>query len=121
EAALWVHTDLGLARATREAIGSKCALVDDDPIALVDRVLGDPRGALAGYGLSLIGDEPAQMVGFDRFFWAPLGLMTILATPKGMHPDQFSIEGPGGPGVDSGAAGAAATDPNLKFEDLNPK
>jgi hypothetical protein len=116
EAALWVHTDLGLARAARDAIGSKCALVDADPIPLVDRVLGDPRGALAGYGLSLIGDEPAQMVGFDRFFWAPLGLMEILATPTGMHPDQFSISGPGaGSGPDS------AADTHLKFEDLTPQ
>jgi hypothetical protein len=46
---------------------------------------------MSGYGLSLIGDEPARMVGFDRFFWAPLGLMQTLATPIGMHPDEFTL------------------------------
>ena len=115
EAALWIHTELGLARAARDAVGSKCSILDADPVALADRVLGDPRAALAGFGLSLIGDEPAQMVGFDRFFWAPLGLMHTLATPQGMHPDNFSLPSAGeaGPAGDPGPT-------DLKFEDLTP-
>jgi hypothetical protein len=89
EASLWVHAELGLPRAVADAVGSKCASLGDSE-TILERVLGDPRGALAGFGLSLIGDEPARMVGFDRFFWAPLGLMQMLATPIGMHPDQFT-------------------------------
>lgn len=73
-----------------EAIGPRCAALGD-AASLRAQVLGDPRGALAGFGLSLIGDEPARMVGFDRFFWAPLGLMQTLATPTGLHPDQFTL------------------------------
>ncbi len=110
EAALWVHTELGLPTAARDAVGAKCAVLDDGE-PLLDSILGDPRGALTGFGLSLIGDEPARMVGFDRFFWAPLGLMQTLATPQGMHPDQFTLP-----------SETRAPDPeiNVKIETLSP-
>ncbi|MFO7566511.1 MAG: hypothetical protein R6X02_27965 [Enhygromyxa sp.] len=94
EAALWVHSELALPSALADALGPKCAALGPERAELAElaeRVLGDPRGALAGFGLSLIGDEPARMVGFDRFFWAPLGLMQTLATPTGVHPDQFTL------------------------------
>jgi hypothetical protein len=110
EAGLWVHAELGLPRAVSDAIGTKCAALGDSEVIL-ERVLGDPRSALAGLGLSLIGDEPARMVGFDRFFWAPLGLMQMLATPPGMHPDQFTL--PDEP--------AAPREPNVKLEPLKPE
>jgi hypothetical protein len=90
EASLWVHAELGIPSAVADAIGQKCAALGETA-AILDEVLGDPRGALTGYGLSLIGDEPARMVGFDRFWWAPLGLMQTLATPPNMHPDQFTL------------------------------
>jgi hypothetical protein len=90
EAALWIHAQIGPPSEVALTIGQPCAdLGDADTISA--RVSGDPRGALVGFGLSLIGDEPARMVGFDRFYWAPLGLMKMLATPKGMHPDAYSL------------------------------
>lgn len=108
EAALWIHAELAVPDAVADAIGPKCAALGD-AAALRERVLGDPRGALAGLGLSLIGDEPARMVGFDRFFWAPLGLMQTLATPNGMHPDRFTLP--------DERPGAAPT--NLQFHPLD--
>jgi hypothetical protein len=90
EAALWIHAELGPTEEVALTLGGPCADLGD-AASITARVTGDPRGALAGFGLSLIGDEPARMVGFDRFFWAPLGTMRTLATPKGMHPDAFTL------------------------------
>jgi hypothetical protein len=90
EAALWIHAQLGPADEVALTIGQPCAALGD-AAAINARVSGDPRGALAGFGLSLIGDEPARMVGFDRFYWAPLGLMKLLATPTGIHPDAYLL------------------------------
>lgn len=90
EAALWIHAELGAPDEVALTLGGPCADLGD-VATITARVTGDPRGALAGFGLSLIGDEPARMVGFDRFFWAPLGTMTMLATPKGLHPDEFTL------------------------------
>jgi hypothetical protein len=90
EAALWIHGELGLADEVSLTVGGPCVDLGDSA-AITERVTGDPRGALAGFGLSLIGDEPARMVGFDHFFWAPLGTMKSLSTPKGMHPDEFTL------------------------------
>ncbi|KIG15965.1 hypothetical protein DB30_05019 [Enhygromyxa salina] len=89
-AALWIHAQIGPPDDVMLTIGQACADLGD-VATITARVTGDPRGALAGFGLSLIGDEPARMVGFDRFYWAPLGLMKLLATPKGMHPDEYSL------------------------------
>jgi hypothetical protein len=93
EAALWIHAELGPPEEVALTLGKPCADLGDlgGMTTIIARVTGDPRGALAGFGLSLIGDEPARMVGFDRFFWAPLGMMKMLATPKDMHPDAFSL------------------------------
>ncbi|EDM78321.1 hypothetical protein PPSIR1_09081 [Plesiocystis pacifica SIR-1] len=122
QAALWIHAEQGPAEEVAMALGSNCrdwatsdavrgdwrssaalaALPSAGPTApLAERMQGeslaDPLGSMAGYGLSLIGDEPAQMVGFDRFFWAPLGQMRTLATPPGMHPDGFILPSEGQP------------------------
>lgn len=109
EAALWIHAQIGPPSEVALTIGRPCADLGD-AAAISARVSGDPRGALAGFGLSLIGDEPARMVGFDRFYWAPLGLMKLLATPKGLHPDKYSL--PDDP--------VAGPDPEIemKFEEL---
>lgn len=90
EAALWIHGELGPAEEVALTIGGPCTDLGD-AATITERVTGDPRGALAGFGLSLIGDEPARMVGFDHFFWAPLGTMKQLSTPKGTHPDAFTL------------------------------
>jgi hypothetical protein len=90
EAALWIHAQLGPPEDVALTVGGPCVDLGEAE-AITARVTGDPRGALAGVGLSLIGDEPARMVGFDRFFWAPLGMMKMLSTPKGMHPDTYSL------------------------------
>jgi hypothetical protein len=109
EAALWIHAELGPPEEVSLTLGGPCADLGD-AASITARVTGDPRGALAGFGLSLIGDEPARMVGFDRFFWAPLGMMRTLATPKGMHPDEFML--PDDP------APAPETPVDLQFEKL---
>jgi hypothetical protein len=109
EAALWIHAQLGPAQEVALTVGGPCAeLGDADTIAAT--VSADPRGALAGFGLSLIGDEPARMVGFDSFFWAPLGTMRLLATPPGMHPDEFRFPDEPEP--------TPTPPPNVKFERL---
>ncbi|NVB42157.1 hypothetical protein G6O69_30320 [Pseudenhygromyxa sp. WMMC2535] len=87
-AALWIHAERGAPADL--TLGPACAMLGD-PAAIDARVSADPDAALTGFGLSLIGDEPARMVGFDRFFWAPLGLMKTLSTPPGMHPDAFVL------------------------------
>ncbi len=89
-AALWVHGQVGPIEELGVMLGADCALLGDAK-AVQARVLADPRGSLAGLGLAFIGDEPAAMAGFDRFWWAPLGLMRMLATPAGMHPDKFKL------------------------------
>lgn len=111
-ATLWVHAELGPPEQLAKVLGPRCAMLGDIE-AVRAQVLADPRASLGGFGLSLIGDEPARMVGFDRFFWAPLGLMKTLATPQGMHPDNFSL--PDDP--------APPPEPELEVqvEELNPK
>jgi hypothetical protein len=104
EAALWIHAELGPPHEVGLTLGGPCADLGD-AATITARVTGDPRSALAGFGLSLIGDEPARMVGFDQFFWAPLGTMKMLSTPKGMHPDEFTL--PDDP--------APATEPEIEF------
>lgn len=96
EAALWIHAELGPPKEVALTLGGPCADLGD-AASITAHVTGDPRAALAGFGLSLIGDEPARMVGFDRFFWAPLGTMRMLSTPKGMHPDAFTLPDDPGP------------------------
>lgn len=109
-AALWVHTELGPPEQLAGALGPRCALLGE-PEAVRAQVLADPRASLGGFGLSLIGDEPARMVGFDRFYWAPLGLMKTLATPQGMHPDNFTLPDDPAPAVEP--------EVELKVEELN--
>ena len=87
---LWIHAQLGPASEVHLTLGEPCKELGDAE-TITTRVLGDPGATLAGFGLSLIGDEPARMVGFDRFFWAPLGLMKTLSTPRGMHPDRYTL------------------------------
>lgn len=95
-AALWIHGELGGAEEIGAQLGPACELLGEAE-AVEATVLGDPRGALAGLGLSLIGDDPAQMAAMDRYYWAPLGLITTLATPPDMHPDaaRSSTDAPG--------------------------
>lgn len=112
EAALWIHAELGPPEEVTLTLGGPCADLGD-AATITARVTGDPRGALAGFGLSLIGDEPARMVGFDRFFWAPLGTMKTLSTPKGMHPDAFTL--PDDP------APAPEAKVELEFENLSSR
>jgi hypothetical protein len=103
-AALWIHGELGPADELRLASSGECAGIGD-PEEVRARVMADPRGALAGLGLGMIGDEPAAMAGFDRFWWAPLGGIGLLATPAGVHPD--------------GGGGAREGGFNLTFEELS--
>ena len=83
------HVDGRAGDAARGAVAEpgEGQVTDEGPLGR----LADPRGGLRGLGLSMIGDEPAAMAGFDRFWWAPLGLMRMLATPAGTHPDEFSL------------------------------
>lgn len=112
-AALWIHGQLGPVDEVRLMMGNECALLLPDAAALEAIVVADPRGALAGLGLSQIGDEPAAMAGFDRFWWAPLGLMRLLATPPGMHPDAFELPS-------EKAAESDAGEIEVKIEPLDP-
>jgi hypothetical protein len=83
-AALWEHAELGERQEFAELGRPKlCASLDDHRPA----ILGDPRAALAGYALAKISDEPSRMVGFDRYFWAPIGLMPLFATPIERQPE----------------------------------
>jgi hypothetical protein len=110
EAALWIHAELGPPEDVVLTLGGPCAELGD-VATITALVTGDPRGALAGFGLSLIGDEPARMLGFDHFFWAPLGMMKALSTPKGMHPDAFTLPDDPAPVPEQKV--------ELEYEDLN--
>ncbi|MCA9702064.1 MAG: hypothetical protein KC431_31365, partial [Myxococcales bacterium] len=72
-ASLWIHGELGgapdapddpaaRAAALAAALGPACSLLD--PQQALDEAVADPRAAMVGFGLSLIGDEPARMLGF---------------------------------------------------------
>jgi hypothetical protein len=110
EAALWIHAELGPPEEVGLSLGGPCTDLGD-AATITAQVTGDPRGALAGFGLSLIGDEPARMLGFDHFFWAPLGMMKMLSTPKGMHPDAFTLPDDPAPVPEAKV--------ELEYEDLN--
>lgn len=109
--ATWVHAELGPVEETRMMQGDACEALLPEWSELLALVHGDPRGALAGLGLSLIGDEPAAMAGFERFWWAPLGLMRLLATPPGMHPDTFAL-----PSEQAGSSGEV----EVEIQPLDP-
>jgi len=113
-AALWIHGQVGPRDELRLMLGPDCGMLGDAKAAEA-MVLADPRGALAGLGLALIGDEPAAMAGFDRFWWAPLGLMRLLATPTGVHPDVFRLPS------EEAQASEDALEVEVKIEDLDPE
>ena len=81
-AALWIHAELGPADALAAGLGPACADLTADAAALRERVVADPRASLAGFGLSLIGDDPSQLAAYDRFAWVPLGLVPVLASDR---------------------------------------
>ncbi len=109
-AALWIHARLGPADEVQLVLGPECADLGSAQ-EVTQMVLGDPRGALTGLGLALIGDEPAAMAGFERFWWAPLGLMRTLATPPGMHPDAHEL-----PSEQTSEGSDVGVDPSMKIQ-----
>jgi hypothetical protein len=83
-AAVWLHAELGpderLDAWLRERCGAR------ETAAWRAEALARPRAAMTGLGVGAWTDEPASMVGPDLFWWAPLGLVPVLATPPGQRP-----------------------------------
>jgi hypothetical protein len=92
--ALVVHGELAPADQLASRIGSGCdhrtaAQWTEDAVAR-------PRAALAGLGLLQLGAGPADAVALHAFWWAPMGLVPMLARPP--EPETEAPEGTN-PGV----------------------
>jgi hypothetical protein len=79
--AVWIHGQLGEDAELTQWLTQHCPQhAPDEWITLAER---RPRQSLAALGLATITDQPASMVGLDVFYWAPIGLIPLLATPPG--------------------------------------
>lgn len=95
-AALWVHGELGEDAPLETWLGDACPA--HEPKQWIAQALGHPRQSLTGLGIASVSDEPASMVGIDMFYWAPLGIIPLLATPPESLPPPDAEVGPRGPG-----------------------
>ncbi len=91
--ALWVHGDLGDSEANKTWHALHCTEFSFEHQQT--QALGNPRLALQGLGLAILSDTPRDFIGLDRFYWAPVGIMPLLATPSGQYPDVSSSTAPG--------------------------
>jgi hypothetical protein len=71
---------------SQSRLTSYCASVARPRFA-VPMPLGDE---IAGAGVAFIPDQPHQMAVLDHFSWAPQGLLSLWATPKGIHPSTYA-------------------------------
>ncbi len=86
--ALWIHGELGEDDKLTSWLADVCpAMTPEQWIASAE---ARPRSALTGLGLASVSEQPASMVGIDLFYWAPLGLVPILATPPDAAANQPS-------------------------------
>lgn len=76
--AVFIHGELGSDAQLRARLDAH-ACGELGP--LVAAAEARPRAALAGLGLLLLGEGPADAAALDRYFWAPIGLVPDLAMP----------------------------------------
>lgn len=82
---VWLHGEAGEEEKISSWVGRYCP--DETEAQWRAVALGDPRGGVPGLSIARVAGGPADMVGPMIYPWAPLGIQTLLATPKGKHPD----------------------------------
>jgi hypothetical protein len=112
---LWVHAALGADEGLRTWLEESCA--SRPPERWIDEALGHPRDSLMGLGVASVSTEPASMVGIDMFYWAPLGLVPLLATPPEAQALPEQPEQPPQP-LEPGAAVGNPAGVQVKVEEL---
>jgi hypothetical protein len=78
--ALWIHGELG----TDAELGPRLAeLCPERPVAdWIAAAEARPMQALHGLALDRLGQGPAEVVPLDRYWWAPIGFVSLLAQPE---------------------------------------
>jgi hypothetical protein len=92
--ALWIHAELDDDDRLRALLAKDC---DGRPAdAWIADVLARPHRSLQGLGLAFIARGPAAVTALERYAWAPLGLVPLLADPSILQapatPLHFEIE-----------------------------
>jgi hypothetical protein len=78
--ALWIHGELDDEQALRARLEEGCPERPAD--AWIAETLARPHRSLQGLGLALIEPGPAAVAALERYAWAPLGLVPVLADPE---------------------------------------
>jgi hypothetical protein len=87
-AALWIHGELGEDAELESRLASRC--VRRRPKEWIAAAEARPRAALARLGLVDIVSAGAGE-DLEAFWWAPLGLARIVATPEGDVPAKVDV------------------------------
>lgn len=117
--ALWIHGEMGDDETLTSWLDLHCKL--HKPEEWIAQAEARPRQSLTGLGLASLTEQPASMVGIDMFYWAPLGVIPLLATPPesmgGPEPAEGMAEGGLPPGIDPSAVpGQSGTPPGAPQE-----
>ena len=79
-AALWIHGELGSDEDLGKRLKEHCGF--EEPAHWIAAAEARPMAALAGLPLSRLGMGPADVVPLERYWWAPSGLLDVLARPE---------------------------------------
>ena len=82
-AALWIHGELGSDAELSGQLEARCS--GRSPQAWIEAALARPRSALHGLALGRLGGGPARLVPLDRYWWAPVGSLDLLADPQQLN------------------------------------
>jgi hypothetical protein len=87
--ALWIHGELGTDSELAPRLEQRCP---ERPAAdWIAAAEARPMQALHGLALDRLGRGPAEVVPLDRYWWAPIGFVSLLAQPE--RAVQLPIEG----------------------------
>lgn len=78
-AALWIHGELGTDEDLETRLTGPCPR---ETSAYLADAQARPRRALAGMALARVAEGPAGVVPLDKYWWLPLGLVTLVADPS---------------------------------------
>jgi hypothetical protein len=82
--ALWVHAQFDDDARLRVLLEQDCP---ERPAEVwIGEAIARPRRSLQGLGLAFIEPGPAALAALERYAWAPLGLVHVLADPRSVQP-----------------------------------
>jgi hypothetical protein len=82
--ALWIHAQIDDDARLGVLLETDCA--QQAPDAWIEEAIARPRRSLQGVGLAFIEPGPAALAALERYPWAPLGLVHVLADPQVIAP-----------------------------------